>query len=206
MQAPVDILAEVADAAPRAALWFSNTPWWEFMLRGAIMYVFVLFLLRISGKRQVGQLAPFDLVLLLVLSNAVQNAMNGGDNSVVGGIISASTLVALNYAVGFMTFKSKAMEALIEGKPIMLIHNGAVDHRAMNKARMTIHELNAALRAGGCNGAHEVRIAVLENGGNITVIRKNGEGNGAHPPGEPPHPHGHGEAGGHPGNTLHPNG
>jgi uncharacterized membrane protein YcaP (DUF421 family) len=84
------------NAAPRAPLWLSNTPWWEFMVRGAIMYVFVLFLLRISGKRQVGQLAPFDLVLLLVLSNAVQNGLNGGDNSVVGGIISASTLVALN--------------------------------------------------------------------------------------------------------------
>ncbi len=203
---PITLLAQAAEAAPRALLWSSNTPWWEFVLRGAIMYVFVLFLLRISGKRQVGQLAPFDLVLLLVLSNSVQNAMNGGDNSVLGGIIGASTLVALNYIVGFITFKSKAMESLIEGKPIMLIHNGAVDHRAMNKARMTIHELNAALRAGGCNGPHEVRIAVLENGGNITVIRKNGEGNGHHHPAETPQTHGHGEAGGHPGKDLHPNG
>ncbi|HVS72918.1 MAG TPA: YetF domain-containing protein [Phycisphaerae bacterium] len=172
------LLADAAaGAADRAPLWFTNTPWWEFVLRGVIMYAFVLILLRVTGKRQVGQLAPFDLVLLLVLSNSVQNAMNGGDNSITGGIISACTLVFLNYIVGFLTFKSKIMEAIIEGKPIVLIHNGTLSHRAMNKARMTIHELNAALRAGGCNGPHEVRIAVLENGGNITVIKKNGENN-----------------------------
>jgi len=70
--------------------------WWEFVLRGIIIYVFLILLLRLTGKRQVGQLAPFDLVLLLVLSNAVQNAMNGGDNSVIGGMISAGTLVAVN--------------------------------------------------------------------------------------------------------------
>ena len=73
-----------------------TVPWWELIVRSAIVYGFLIVILRITGKRQVGQLAPFDLVLLLVLSNAVQNSMNGGDNSLVGGLISAATLIALN--------------------------------------------------------------------------------------------------------------
>ena len=84
----------------------------------------MLLLLRLTGKRQIGQLAPFDLVLLLVLSNAVQNAMNGGDNSVLGGLLSASTLVALNSIVAIVTARSKRAEAFIEGHPVVLIHNG----------------------------------------------------------------------------------
>jgi uncharacterized membrane protein YcaP (DUF421 family) len=74
-------------------MWIMSLPWWEFILRGMIVYFFLIVLLRLTGKRQIGQMAPFDLVLLLVLSNAVQNAMNGGDNSVIGGMISAVSLV-----------------------------------------------------------------------------------------------------------------
>ncbi|HUO07980.1 MAG TPA: YetF domain-containing protein [Phycisphaerae bacterium] len=173
-------LADVAATAPSiwANMWTPDFPWWHFVLRGFVIYFFVLILLRITGKRQVGQLAPFDLVLLLVLSNAVQNAMNGGDNSVTGGIVSACTLVGLNYFVGYLTFKSKFLEALIEGRPVVLIHNGVTNHRNMNCVRMTMHELNAALREAGCCGAHEVQLAVLENSGNITVIPKHGHQNG----------------------------
>ncbi len=159
-------------------MWQMSAPWWEFVIRGVIVYVFVLVILRLTGKRQVGQLAPFDLVLLLVLSNAVQNAMNGGDNSITGGMISAVTLVGLNYCVGYLTFKSKRLEGLIEGRPVILVHNGQIDHRAMNKVRMTTHELNASLRAAGCAGVSEVMIAILENGGNVSVIPKHGHTEG----------------------------
>jgi uncharacterized membrane protein YcaP (DUF421 family) len=157
-------------------MWSISLPhWYEFIIRGLIVYLFLMVLLRLTGKRQVGQLAPFDLVLLLVLSNAVQNAMNGGDNSVIGGMISATTLVAVNWLVGFITFRNKALEGLIEGRPILLIHDGHVDRRAMRRAQMTTHELDAALRAGGCCGPHEVRFAVLENNGEVTVVpRRNG--------------------------------
>src|ERR1700751_5540712 len=92
-------------------------PLWELIVRGAVVYVFLLILLRITGKRQIGQLAPFDLVLLLVLSNAVQNSMNGGDNSLVGGLISATTLIALNFAVAWGTYRNKWLEATVEGRP-----------------------------------------------------------------------------------------
>jgi len=150
-------------------MWNLALPWWEFILRGVMVYVFLLVILRITGKRQTGQLAPFDLVLLLVLSNSVQNSMNGGDNSVLGGIISATTLIAMHYGVALMTFKSKRIEALIEGTPRTLIHNGVVDEKVMRSELLTRHEVAAALRAAGCAEIEHVRVATLENNGQITV-------------------------------------
>jgi uncharacterized membrane protein YcaP (DUF421 family) len=150
-------------------MWHASLPWWEFVVRGLIVYAFLILLLRITGKRQVGQLAPFDLVLLLVLSNAVQNAMNGGDNSVTGGIISATTLILLNGLVGRLTYKSKKLERIVEGRPDILIHNGKVFPEVLERQLLTHHELNAALRAAGCSCPEEVHYAILENTGQITV-------------------------------------
>ena len=153
-------------------------PWWHLVVRAAVVYVFVLVILRVTGKRQVGQLAPFDLVLLLILSNAVQNSMNGGDNSITGGLISATTLVVINWCVGWLVYRSKRIEALVEGRPVVLVHNGVVDHQALQGVQMTMHELNASLRAGGCAGPEDVRFAVLENNGHVAVIPKQKNGNG----------------------------
>jgi uncharacterized membrane protein YcaP (DUF421 family) len=145
-------------------------PPWELIVRSVIVYLFLILLLRITGKRQVGQLAPFDLVLLLVLSNAVQNSMNGGDNSLIGGLIGATTLIAINYIVAMLTFRSKRIEALVEGRPEVLIHNGKLFEQVMTESRMTHHELNAALRQAGCLSVDDVRCAMLENNGSISVI------------------------------------
>src|SRR5215475_2949061 len=153
-------------------MWNLALPWWEFIRRSIIVYSFLIFLLRLTGKRQVGQLAPFDLVLLLVLSNAVQNSMNGGDNSLIGGMISAAVLIALNFGVGALTYRSKKLEGLIEGRPQVLIHNGVLFDEVVAKSRLTHHELNAALRRGGCGCVDEVHAAILENNGDITVIAK----------------------------------
>ena len=150
-------------------MWNLSLPWWEFVLRGVIVYVFLLIILRITGKRQTGQLAPFDLVLLLVLSNAVQNSMNGGDNSVPGGILSAATLIALHYGVAYVTFKNKTLEVWIEGTPRTLIHNGVLNENVMRDELLTRHELAAALRAAGCTEIEHVRVATLENNGQITI-------------------------------------
>jgi uncharacterized membrane protein YcaP (DUF421 family) len=153
-------------------MWKMAVPWWELIARGAVVYVFLLILLRLTGKRQVGQLAPFDLVLLLVLSNAVQNSMNAGDNSLVGGLISATTLVGVNYLVGLATFRSKKLEAIVEGRPQVLIHNGKLFEDVMAKAHLTHHELHAALRQAGCASVSDVHSAVLENSGAVSVIAK----------------------------------
>ena len=153
-------------------MWIMALPWWEFVLRGVIVYCFLIVLLRMTGKRQIGQMAPFDLVLLLVLSNAVQNAMNGGDNSVTAGIVSAVTLVGTNWLVGLVTYKSKRMESLVEGRPELLVHNGKLFEGALKHTRITHHELMTALRAAGCMSIEEVHAAMLETDGTISVIEK----------------------------------
>src|SRR5213593_1517642 len=143
-------------------MWNIAVPVWELIVRSVVVYAFLLGLLRLTGKRQVGQLAPFDLVLLLILSNAVQNAMNAGDNSVAAGFILATTLVVLNWIVAWLTFRSKKFEALIEGRPVILIHNGRINQKAMRHMQMTKHELEASLRAEGCAGPEDVLFAILE--------------------------------------------
>ncbi|HEU4649695.1 MAG TPA: YetF domain-containing protein [Gemmatimonadales bacterium] len=155
-------------------MWHPAVPWWELMLRSAVVYVFLLALLRLTGKRQVGQLAPFDLVLLLVLSNAVQNSMNAGDNSLVGGLVAAGTLVGLNLVVGQLTYRNKTLEQLIEGRPEVLIHNGKLYPAALADASLTHHELQAALRQAGCACIEDVHYAVLENNGQISVVPRRG--------------------------------
>src|SRR5690349_13767859 len=122
-----------------------SVPWWELMLRATAVYVFLLVFVRLTGKRQIGQLAPFDLVLLLVLANAVQNSINGGDNSLIGGLVAVLTLILLNHLLGYVTFKSKKLERIIEGRPRILVHNGNLYEDVMRKAQLTHHELNSAL-------------------------------------------------------------
>jgi uncharacterized membrane protein YcaP (DUF421 family) len=123
----------------------------------------------LTGRRQVGQLAPFDLVLLLVLSNAVQNAMNGGDNSVLGGVLSAITLVAANWLVSYLTFRSKRLQRVVEGRAQIIVHNGHVYRDVMEREKLTQSELDAAIRQAGCGSIHDVHFAVLENNGQISV-------------------------------------
>jgi uncharacterized membrane protein YcaP (DUF421 family) len=146
-----------------------TVPWWELIARAIATYVFMIVLLRMTGKRQVGQLAPFDLVLLLVLSNAVQNSINGGDNSLLGGFISAIALVAANYTTGYLTHRSKWLAGIVEGRPQVLIHNGRLYADVMHKEKVTQHELDAAMRAAGVTCIEEVHFAVLENNGQISI-------------------------------------
>lgn len=150
-------------------MWKLSLPWWEFVIRGLVVYAFVLTLLRITGKRQIGQFAPFDLVLLLLLSNAVQNAMNGGDNSISGGLILAVTLVGLNAAVAYLSARFKRAEALIEGHPQVLIHNGKLYPDILRRERISRQDLDAAIREAGCTSLDGVRLAILETSGQISI-------------------------------------
>lgn len=145
-------------------------PIWELVLRAVVVYAFLLLMLRLTGKRQVGQLAPFDLVLLLILSNAVQNSMNAGDNSLVGGLVSAATLIALNYGAGLATFRSRRIQKLVDGEPEVLIAEGRVFRKALERAQISEHELYSALRQSGCTAPDEVKLAMLENNGVISVV------------------------------------
>ena len=149
-----------------------SVPWWEFVVRGVVVYTFLLIILRLTGKRQIGQLSAFDFVLLLILSNAVQNSMNAGDNSLIGGLVVAATLVTLNFLVGYISFKSKKIATIIEGRPQILIHNGKLFADVMETAQLSHHELDAALRGAGCLNVDAVHVAILENNGDISVVPK----------------------------------
>lgn len=153
-------------------LWKLSAPWWQFVLRGLVVFAFVLVFLRLSGKRQVGQMTPIDLVLLLLISNAVQNAMNGGDNSITAGAILAATLILADVATSTLARRSRKVENFVEGTPIILIHNGHVLDHALDRCGMTRNDLMAGLRTSGIATVSDVHAAVLENNGRITVLER----------------------------------
>ena len=144
-------------------------PWWELVIRGLIVYLFLIALLRLTGKRQIGEFSPLDLILLLILSNAVQNSMSAGDNSLIGGLISATTLVGINYLVNLLMFKNKKFEAILEGGPQVLISQGKIFEEVMNDAKLTRLELDSTLRLAGYFELKKVKLAILENNGRVSV-------------------------------------
>ena len=151
-------------------MWQMSVPWWEFVLRGVVVYLFLLVFMRLSGKRQAGQYEPFDLILLLILSNAVQNSMNAGDNSLVGGLVSAATLIGCHVVLAQLTFRYAWMARLIDGTPQVLVQQGQVNTDLMRKELLSTDDLEAALRASGCLHLHEVERATIETNGQITVV------------------------------------
>jgi uncharacterized membrane protein YcaP (DUF421 family) len=154
-------------------LWtFNGGVWWHFVVRAAIVYFMVLIFIRFSGKRQVGQMTPFDLVLFLLISNAVQNSMNGGDNSITAGAILAGTLMLVDHTLGWITRRNRKLEKLIDGDAEILIHNGKLRPGALARADMTHHELLAALRESDCARVEDVHTAILETNGRITVLTR----------------------------------
>lgn len=146
-----------------------SVPWWEFVVRGVSVYLFLAVMLRVTGKRQVGQLAPFDLILLLILSNAVQNSMNAGDNSLIGGLISASTLIGINWALGYWAFRDRRVEKFLDGESLILIKDGKVRTAVLRDEHITEEELATALRHSGAFSIADVKLAMLETNGQVSV-------------------------------------
>ena len=150
-----------------------SVPWWDFIVRGVVVYGFLLVFLRLTGRRQIGQYDPFDLILLLLLSNAVQNAMNAGDNSLVGGLISALTLIGCHVLISRLAWSSPRLARWLDGKPRVLIRGGQLDKDTLCAERLTPDDVQAALRAAGCLHTHEVERATIETNGQITVVLRN---------------------------------
>ncbi len=140
------------------------------VLRTLVVYAFMLVGFRISGKREVGQLAPFDFALILLISNAVQNAMVGPDSSLAGGLVAAIVLFGANSALGHLAANHRGIEKLLRGRAQMLVHRGHVDEHALASERISHSELLQALRENGCATIADCRLAVLEVDGTISVI------------------------------------
>ena len=150
-----------------------SAPWWHFVLRGVAIYVLVMVLIRLSGKRAVGQFTPFDLILLILIGNAVQNGINGGDNSLTGAAIMATTLVALNWLVAFATSRSRKMEKVVEGVPVVLARRGKLYRDVLRRELVSEDDFKEALRMNNVADAEEVELALLETNGSISVVPKN---------------------------------
>jgi len=144
----------------------------EKILRPVIVYFFLVIVLRLSGKRELVQLNPFDLVVLLTLSNTVQNAIIGDDNSVSGGLIGATSLLAINYLVVRFLYDHKKLDQLIEGKADVLIENGKVRPQHLHHELITSAQLEAAARKQGFGSLAEVEQCILEPGGTLSFIGK----------------------------------
>lgn len=140
-------------------------------LRCIIVYVALLVLLRIAGKREVGQMTPFDLVVLLLISNAVQNAMTGPDTSVGGGMVAAATLIGVSLLFSRLSLRNQRLRRFMDGTPTILVRHGQVFHQNLRKEGMTYDELLAAMREHECSTIEEVELAMLEIDGEVSVIR-----------------------------------
>ena len=156
-------------------LFHLSAPWWHFVLRACVIYVLVMVLVRVSGKRAVGQFTPFDLVLLILIGNAVQNGVNGGDNSLTGAVIMATTLIALNYLVAWQTSRNRRVERWVEGEPVVLARDGRVFKHVLRRELVSHDDFAEALRMNNIDDVGDVRLALLETNGRISVIPRERE-------------------------------
>lgn len=153
-------------------MWSTASTLAEIILRTLIIYVIVLVGIRLSGKREVGQMTPFDLVLLLLISNAVQNAMTGPDTSVLGGIAAAVTLLVLNGIVSRIVSRNTELRKYIVGTPTLLVYDGDIIKEHLRKEEITVEALYTALREHGIDNLSKVHQAILEIDGSISVLTK----------------------------------
>lgn len=153
-------------------LFVPGVPILEKIVRVILVYLFLILGLRLAGKRELAQLNPFDLIVLLTLANTVQNAIIGNDNSVLGGVIGATTLLLVNYGVVVLAYRNKRLGILIEGGADALIGHGKIDEERLAAEKITREELEAAARKQGFPSLKEVDQAILYPGGTFCFIGK----------------------------------
>jgi len=147
-------------------------PAWHIFIRTAVVYLAVFVGLRVMGKRELGQMTVFDLVVILLIANAVQNAMVGPDTSLTGGVLAAFTLLVLNYAVSLLRLSSPFWGRLVEGTPTVLVQDGEFVSPHLRKEGLERSELEMAMREHGVESVQDVRLAVLETDGSISIVPK----------------------------------
>ena len=153
-------------------MWELAMPWWEFVLRAVVVYVALLAMVRLSGKRSVAQTTPFDLILLVLLGTAVQNSLIGKDVSLLGGLILAATLITLNYLIGFLTARVHAMHVVVEGEPVLLARNGEVFANVLRRENLCPADFEEAMRRHGIRTRDDIECAWLEPDGRVTLLRR----------------------------------
>jgi uncharacterized membrane protein YcaP (DUF421 family) len=153
-----------------------GVPWWEIVLRTLVVYIVVLSLLRLGGKRELGTMSPADLVVILIIANAVQNSMNGGDVSLIGGLMSAATLVGMNLLLGRLGRGFPVLGRLVVEEPTLLLQDGEPIKKNMDSEHVDVADIEMAAREHGIDDLKEVAAAVLEVDGSISIIPRKGGG------------------------------
>lgn len=151
-------------------------PWWVLVLRAAVVYAVLMVLIRMSGKRTMGQFTPFDMLVLVLLGSAVQNSLLGEDTSLGGGLLLAATLIAINWCVAFVTSRSARVERVVEGVPVVLARDGQLFRSVLRRELVSEQDFNEALRQNGQMTLTDVRIALLETNGSISVVPRDSDG------------------------------
>ena len=152
-----------------------SAPWWHFVLRGLVMYVLVTVLMRMSGKRAMGQFTPFVMILLILAGNTVQNGINGGDNSLSGACLMAGTLFALNWLVAWMSSRSIGFRWLVEGRPTLLAEDGRIFRDVLRRQLVSDADFDVAMRLAGCARVEDLRRAILQPNGHIMIETADGK-------------------------------
>jgi uncharacterized membrane protein YcaP (DUF421 family) len=148
-----------------------SVPWWELVVRAVLVFSVLLLMVRVSGRRTIGQFTPFDLLVVMLLSEAVSNSLTGGEDSLIGGLIVAATLIALNMGAAWLSAHSKTMADALDGSPVLLGRNGKTFDNVLKKLRLSDTEVNEALHEADCK-LEEMEYLFLEADGNITVQKK----------------------------------
>ncbi|MCZ8258492.1 MAG: DUF421 domain-containing protein [Polaromonas sp.] len=148
-----------------------HASWWELPVRAAVIYIALLIMVRLSGRRTVGQFTPFDLLVVMLLSESVSSGLSGGEESVTGGLLAAATLVVLNVAVAYVTSRSVRIQALVEGRAVLIGRNGEIFAEVLKKHRVPMCDVEQSLREADCALA-DMKYACLEADGQISVLKE----------------------------------
>ena len=148
-----------------------QAPWWEFVVRATVVYLVLLGMVRLTGKRTVGQFTPFDLIVVMLLSEAVSGSLSGQDDSLQGGLIVAATLVVLDVVIALLTSRSTKMDAVLQGNPVLIGRDGVIYDDVLKRQRVPRSDVEKALRGADC-ALEDMRMAILEADGNINVMKK----------------------------------
>ena len=149
-------------------------PWWEFVLRAGVVYFVLLAMVRLSGKRAVGQYTPFDLILVVLLGNAVQNSLLGEDVSLFGGLLLAATLIGLNWSVGVISARSRRADRVLAGEPVLLAKDGEIYKTVLRRENISQADFDEAMREADCANVDEIHLALLETNGKISIVKHEG--------------------------------
>ena len=156
-------------------MWELGLPWWELVVRATVVYTLLLVLIRRSGRRTVGQFTPFDLLVVMLLSESVSNALSGGNDTLLGGLLSACVLIALNAAVAVATSHSAKLQTLMEGEPVLIGKDGRLFDRVLKQQHVPPSDVRQALREADCE-LGDMQCAFLEADGQISILKKKQSG------------------------------